>query len=642
MKKVIIIFTVLVSSFLCCRGFFTKKETLPLSKEFFSTETPSSADRLLDFKERLLKTQRKEGGLSPISEENLDLLYQLELDRGIRNLPVLSQLLIRESKQVRREGDADRAVLIANYSVQLSRDLSQPYFELARALWHQSPFQLHQIFSEIYNAIVVRFRYFPSSLRLFYNIFYIFCNAILMTFAIFAIVILVKYLPLYFYQMRKLVTKGMLKPLINGLRIFLLLIPFFLRLDMLWAIFYWSILLWGFVTKRQRQLIIFFLVILVYIPFFLRISSTFLDGPSSDVIVEMNRANHEDWDWATGDKLRAWLQTYPDDPEVLFTLGLIEKREGHYDQAEEFYQRAIQQNPKFSEALSNLGNVYLAQRKIALAIASYEQASAINPNKGAYYYNLWRAYSQETFLSGKIDPAFQRARQLDPQLIDYYSKIDSPNMNRLVIDEVLTSKRLRDRFFVQFVGREGFLFPLFKAWFEKIPSRIPFLMPIFFLGLLIGISRYGRAKRFLTRCPMCGSPTYRFYLGASDQDFICFNCHRIFFQKEKVHPKIAEKKSLQVRQFQKQNHFIGRFLSLFFVGFGYLWEDHIMKGLILLFLFFVFILKLLYWKGVMPSSIGQPLTFQWGMIFWGGLFLFFYVYFLRKVLRLKPRFKIEE
>jgi tetratricopeptide (TPR) repeat protein len=463
-----------------------------------------------------------------------------------------------------------------------------------------------------------------------------------MTFVIFTIVLLVKYLPLYFYQMRKTVAKGMLKPFVNGLRILLLLIPFFLRLDMLWAILYWSILLWGFVTKRQRQLIILFLIILIYIPYFIRFSSAFLDGPSSDIIVEMNRANHEDWDRSTEDKLRAWLQTTPDDPEVLFTLGLIEKREGRYDQAEEFYQRAIQQNPRFSEALSNLGNVYLAQRKIDLAIASYEQASTINPNKGAYYYNLWRAYSQETFLSGKITPAFQKARQLDPQLVDYYSKIDSPNMNRLVIDEVLTPKSLRDRFFAQFVGREGFLFSLFKAWFEKIPSRIPFLMPIFFLGLLIGMSRYGRAKRFLTRCPMCGSPTYRFYLGASDQEFICFNCHRIFFQKEKVHPKIAEKKSLQVNQFQRQNHFIGRFLSFFFVGFGYLWEDHIMKGLFLLFLFFIFILEFFHWKGVLPSSISQPLSFQWSMIFWGALFLLFYLYFLRMVLRLKPRFKTDE
>ena len=559
MKKGIALLVVLVFSLLYYMGFLTKRETLPLSKEFFSIETASSGEWIADFKERLLKTKNREGKPSSISEKDLDLLYQLKLDRGIRNLPLLSHLLIREAEQVRREGDADQAVRRAGYSVKFSPDLPQPYFELARTLWHQNPFQVHQILLEVYRGLVAQFRYYPSSLKLIYDLFYILCSAILMTFIIYGIVVLVKYLPLYFYQIRKDFSKEMTKLLINSLRIFSLLIPFFLRLDMLWAILYWSVLIWGYVTKKQRQFILSFFIVLVYIPFFLHSSSTFLDGQSSDVIVEINRANHEDQNRTTAEKLRAWLLTHPDDPEVLFTLGLMEKREGRYSQAEEFYQRAIQQNPKFSEAFSNLGNVYLAQRKTDLAIDSYQQAIRLSPNKGAYYYNLYRAYAQDNYLTMKTGEALQRAQQLDAELVKYYTTIDSPNINRLVIDEVLTSQQLRGRFLTQFVGREGILFPLFKAWFEKIPSRVPFLMPVFFLGFLIGVSRYCRAKRFLTRCPMCGSPTHRFYLGTMDQEFICFNCHRIFIQKEKIHPKIAEKKSLQVRQFQKQDHFIGSF-----------------------------------------------------------------------------------
>ena len=105
---------------------------------------------------------------------------------------------------------------------------------------------------------------------------------------------------------------------------------------------------------------------------------------------------------------------------------------------------------------------------------------------------------------------------------------------------------------------------------------------------------------------MCGSPTYRFYLGDADQEFICFNCYRIFIQKEKLHPKIMEKKSLQAHEFQKQNHFIGRFLSFFFVGFGDLWRGHPFKGLLLLFLFFIFILRFVYWNGVILLPSTQP------------------------------------
>jgi hypothetical protein len=140
---------------------------------------------------------------------------------------------------------------------------------------------------------------------------------------------------------------------------------------------------------------------------------------------------------------------------------------------------------------------------------------------------------------------------------------------------------------------------------------------------------------------MCGIPTYRFYLGTSDQEFICFNCYRLFIQKEKLHSKIVEKKSLQVRQFQKQNHFISRFLSFFLVGFGYLWREQVLKGLLFLFIFFIFILRVVYWSGVMPSPLPQLFSTHWRWIFWGGLFLIFYLFSVRQLYRIKPKFETE-
>ena len=630
MKKAIFILILIILALLYYTGVLTQKETLPFSKEFFSIESSVSTDRAWGLKKG-----------SSLGQKELDQLYQFKLDKGIRNVPILSFLLIRESEQARGKGDADQAVRMAITSVKFSPDLPHPHFELARALWSQNPFQLHKILIEVLKGEVVQFQYYSSSLKLFYNMFYIFSNAILMTFIIFGIVIMIKYFPLYFYDIRKNLTQEISRLLINSLKIFFLFIPFFFRLDMLWALFFWSVLLWGYVSKREKEFVLVFLIVLVYLPFFLRSSSSFLDGAPSDIILEMNHANHEDWGKGTEEKLRAWLATHPDDPEVLFSIGLAEKRQGHYPAAEEFYRKAVQQDSKFSEAFSNLGNVYLAQKQTSLAIASYQQAADLNPHRGAYYYNLYRAYSQETFLSGKTDKAFQKARQLDPQLIDYYSMIDSPHLNRLVIDEVLTSPKLWKRFLDQFIGKEGFLFSLFKAWFEKIPSRIPFLAPILFLGFLIGMARYSRAKRFLTRCPMCGSPTYRFYLGTSDQEFICFNCYRIFIQKEKLHPKIVEKKSVQVRQFQKQNHFISRFLSFFLIGFGYLWRERTLKGLFFLFIFFIFVLRFVYWSGVMPSPLPQFFSSLWRWIFWGGLFLIFYILSVRYLYRVKPKFETE-
>jgi tetratricopeptide (TPR) repeat protein len=639
LKKAILILVVSIFILLYYVGLLAKKETLPFSKEFFSVETAPSDDRLLDLKG--LWGQKSQGSVKkgPTKKE-LEQLYQLRLDKGIRNVPVLSQLLSREARRAREQGNSDQAVELARYAIKFSPDLPQFYYDLAQTLWFQSPFQLHRIFPEIYDGQVAQFRHYPSSLKFFYNLFFIVSNAILMTFIVFTIVLMAKYLPLYFYDLRRNLTQNIKGLLLSSAKVLALLIPFFLRLDMLWAFMFWPIFLWGYVMKRERVILLIFLILLVYVPFFLRSASSLLDGPQSEILMQMSQANHEDWDKTLQKKFEVWLSDHPDDSDVLFTLGLMGKREGRYTQAEEWYKKSIQQAPQFDGALSNLGNVYLAKKQIDTAITSYQQAVDINPNKGAYYYNLYRAYSQETFLSGKTSKAFEKARQLDPKLIDYYAAIDAPNINRQVIDEVLTAPKFWKRLLNRFVGKEGLPYRLFMAWFDKIPSRI-FMVPVFFLGFLIGMSRYAYRKRFLNRCPMCGSPTFRFYLGASDQESICFNCHRIFIQKEKIHPKIKEKKTLQVSQFQKKNHRLSKFLSYFFVGFSDLWGGQPFYGLLLLFVFFVFVFRIVYWDGAMMLSLSQSSPVAVRGVFWGGLFVLFYLLSIRRVYRLKPKYEAE-
>jgi tetratricopeptide (TPR) repeat protein len=643
LKKTLLLFLLIIISLLYYLGFFAKRETLPLSKEFFSAESSASGEQVLNLK-RVGWIQSKMAEKKPLSldRNELEQIYQLKLDRGIRNVSTLSLLLTRQAKQARENKDLNRAMELAAYASKLSPDLPQPYFELARSRFQNNPLQLDGVLPEILKGYRAKFRNYPASLNLSYYLFYIVSNAILIAFIIFGIILLWKHFSLYFYDIRRNLTQEVSSLLLNGLKVFVLFIPFFLRLDLMWAILFWTILLWGYVPARERQFIVVFLIAVVYLPFFLRTTS-FLNGPATDILLEMNEVNHENWDKGTEEKLRNWLLSRSDDPAILFTLGLVEKKQGRYPQAEDFYRRAIERDPMLSEAYSNLGNVYLAQKQIPLAIASYQRAIELNPDKGSYYYNLYRAYSQETFLSGRSDKAFQKARQLDPELVQHYSTIEPSNINRMVVDEVLTTQMFWNRFLDQYIGKEGLLYRLFKAWFEGIPSALPFLAPILFLAFLIGMARYTRSKRFLTRCPMCGSPTHRFYLSTREtpeQEFVCFNCYRLFVQKEKLHPKIAEKKTHQVHTFQKQNWFTGKFLSYFLVGFGDLWRGQTLKGLLLLSLFFVFILRFVFWSGILPESALQS-PFSWGgLLFWGGAFCLFYFLSYRRHRRQKPEFEI--
>jgi tetratricopeptide (TPR) repeat protein len=635
MKKAALILALVLFSLLYYGGVLTPKGTLPFSRDFFSVETASPADGTVDLKAAWAARTSGAGASPVLDSKGFEALYQMKLDQGVPNLPTFSLLLLREADQARQKGRPDQAVDLIRWAMKFSPDLPQPPLALCGALWDQNPFQLKKIVVSWFRGQLARFRYFPTAVPLAYNLFFIVANAAMMAFMVTAVVLLIRYAPLFFLEIRRNLSQELDRLLDSSLKIFLSFLPLFLRLDLVWAILFWLVLIWGYVNRPERRFIVAFLIVIVYVPFFLRTSAALLDDPVSEVIMDLHQANHGEPDRAASGRLRAWLVFHPDDSETLFSLGLVEKRNGQYLAAEEDYKRAIQHDKGMAGAWSNLGNVYLARRQGETAIAAYDQAVRLDPDNWISYYNLSRAYSQESFLSFRIEGAMKKARQLDPGRFDAQTAIDSSNYNRLVVDETLSPGRLWSRFLSEFAGREGTLFRLFKAWFEKIPSRLP-MAPIVLLVFLTGMSRYCRTRRFLTRCPVCGTSTYRFYLGASDHEFICFNCYRIFVQAERLHPRITEKKSIQAREFRMENYRTSRLLSFFLPGFSDLWHGRLVKATAVLFVWFLLIVGWVNWNGVVPLPFETATPLPWARVLWAGLSVLFYLLCVWPVYRMSP------
>jgi tetratricopeptide (TPR) repeat protein len=630
LKKPLLVLFVLVVSLLCYAGVLEKHDAPSSSATFSRQEFVPTVHRSWKFKD----------ASSPSAKE-LEELLQSHLDQGIRNAPLLSLVLLRVAEQAVLRGDWTRAGDTADYAVRFSPEVPGPYFGRARISLRQHPFQLQRSMPDLVKGIRASVVSFPTCVRVSYNFLYIVSHALLMTFVVFGVMLLLKYIPLYFQEIRRNWAPGLSKALGAALKVVLLLVPFFFRLNMLWAILFWSVLVWGYVTRGERRWLIFFLLVLAYVPFFVRSWSSFLEGPGAGVLLEMTRANYEESDSATEENLRTWMQAHPDDAQVLFTVALLEKRRGRYARAEELYRKAAEKAPQWGSAFSNLGNVYLAESRTDPAITSYERALQLEGGNGVHYFNLSRAFSQEKLLSGKADEAFQRARQLTPELVDRYSRLDQPNLpanfNRLVIDEVLKPLSLWRRAMKASFGGEGWLRPLFQPWFERKGSGTPFLWPAFFLLFLIGMSRFGKGKRFLTRCSLCGAPTYRLYRGAPGQELVCANCSRVLVQKEKLHSRLELKKSFQMERFEKQNRIVARAVSFVLVGAGDLWRGDFFRGNVFLFFFFIFLVRFVFWNGVLAASTPEVFLSPWKAISWGVLFLAFYGYSVRRMFREKAR-----
>jgi len=139
LKKAILILAVLIFSFLYYVGLLAKQETLPFSKEFFSVETAPSEDRPFDLRQTGAQKPAGEGGKAPTRKE-LEQLYQLKLDKGIRNIPVLSQWLNREALKARERGDPDEAVALATYAVRFPLICHKPTMNWPGSSGFRAPF----------------------------------------------------------------------------------------------------------------------------------------------------------------------------------------------------------------------------------------------------------------------------------------------------------------------------------------------------------------------------------------------------------------------------------------------------------------------------------------------------------------------
>ncbi len=90
-----------------------------------------------------------------------------------------------------------------------------------------------------------------------------------------------------------------------------------------------------------------------------------------------------------------------------------------YDKAIEYYQKAININPKYVEAYNNMGIIYSKQGNDNKALEMYEKAISINPEHASTYANMGAAYNNK----GDFDKAIKlygKAININPSDAESY------------------------------------------------------------------------------------------------------------------------------------------------------------------------------------------------------------------------------
>jgi tetratricopeptide (TPR) repeat protein len=109
-----------------------------------------------------------------------------------------------------------------------------------------------------------------------------------------------------------------------------------------------------------------------------------------------------------------------DSPIIWNKIGIAYHQMMQLDTAKKHYERAIKLNPKYSEAINNLGTIHYAKKNFRRAASQYKKALKLAPQSASIYSNLGTAYFARKKYNDAFD-AYQKALALDPEVFEHRS-----------------------------------------------------------------------------------------------------------------------------------------------------------------------------------------------------------------------------
>jgi tetratricopeptide (TPR) repeat protein len=562
-----------------------------------------------------------------LGAQQLEAMYQRKLDGGIENLWEYAISLLQEGAALKGK---EPAVRLGEFAQRLAPDLPAVYFYTSRAMMERNTWKLSAALEKNVEGVKAYIRNIPLAVGKGLNILYIVGLGFLWAIVSFCLVVFFKRLPIYFHILQGELN-GNTQAMIQGVgRIFLLALPLLLQLNIVWCVLAWCLVLWRYLTKGEKVVVVASLLLAVYIHPIGEVLSQFLQSPRAQVVFDIYEASYGERQPQAMERLRLWVEEHPEDRDALFTVALASKREGEYPEAKRYYQQLVKLNPSDARSISNFGNLSMALGDPAQASSLYRQAIELAPANGVYYFNLSKALSQKSMLIMQdADQNFQKAKELNPQIIGDHLEIDSDNPNRTVIDTVITVEHLRRRLLAEFWRETGLLYFFVDVWLHDLSPRLPFIVPILFVVAAVVLSIMAKGREEWWRCSQCGLISNQ-TLGKKDGlKRMCVRCFRILKGKE-IDQELKASKLRETKTFQIRMGIYDKLFPLLIPGVGHIWKGYNVSGFLYVSIFFIFVERFYFWRGIVPPPIPSPTH---GMF--GGLpliiavFVLFYLAVLR-------------
>jgi tetratricopeptide (TPR) repeat protein len=442
--------------------------------------------------------------------------------------------------------------------------------------------------------------------------------------AIFSCLLFIKYHSFFTHHLKDAIRLEKGGKVMGVLSFLFLLTPLLLDAGWIWLLVLWLFVFWIYGNRTDRAVIVAFMIALLLLPSAVRVYSSFVVSLSGNGILDISRANTGVFNAELHHKLLAMLKKNPQDPDVLQAIGLVEKRTGKFKEAEQRFLQWAQIEPQAAAAFNNLGNIYLASNRTDQAVEAYQKAIQLEPTKTESYYNLGQAYLLNLLLN-EAESEMRRAREIRPQLISFYTSISSRNPNRMAIDQTIDLPRIWKRVFTATPAQEEIGGHFWRILWGRVPLKYGEATTAALLVLLLIFHAVTRGKVLIRKCEKCG----RLICSRCTRSMVignqCSSCVNAFTAHASADPQIVKQKRAEVAKYQDRKKSFIQQLSCLLPGGGHIWRGDSRMGVFYLFIFILFLMKLILWSGWIPSPVVLDVSFDllWVIIF-SALFLIFY------------------
>ena len=215
------------------------------------------------------------------------------------------------------------------------------------------------------------------------------------------------------------------------------------------------------------------------------------------------------------------LEKNPEDADLHFARGLLQKRGGRFDGAQASFERALELSAPEAACFNNLGVIAYHREDYDRAVRLFRQAVERDPELAAGHYNLSQAYAKKLFFE-KADEELREANRLSFNRIREVIKNQSGGPNGILLDEPLAASASWSAAWKAphaLPGLPGWMAPVFPAGLALLPLLG---LPLFGLGLLAGRKVHRTLASF--DCTNCGRPVCRRCLRRIKRRPYCQSC----------------------------------------------------------------------------------------------------------------------